>query len=454
MRSKNLFANLRKFISERFNLDADNANQEDVINNIDKGIIFKGTNLWILIFATFIASLGLNVNSTAVIIGAMLVSPLMGPIMGVGLAVGITDFDMLKRALRDFGLMVVVALLTSTLYFMISPVSYAQSELLARTMPTTYDVLIAFFGGLACFVAMTRKERVTSAILGVAIATALMPPLCTAGYGLATGQFNFFAGALYLFFINTVFIAFATFFIVRFLKYKKVSVQDEEKERRVKRIMTFIIICTFIPSIFISFGIFSRTIFENNANKFINNAFKIKNTIILDHTFEYRYKGDSSRIAVVIMGESISAQTHDMMVGQLHNYGLRNTKLEIRQANGENSANVDSSIFTSNITQILNDKNDQIANLKRQLELTDRETINMVEIAKEAEIVVGNISSLSVDNQIVYNTQGAAIDTITVCIVQPSDYKSTFSREKLTQWLKVRLNKRNVEVFIAPKNGL
>ena len=194
------FDSLRRFLRDRFDLGEDGALQDEVVDNICRGVDFRGTNLWVLIFATFVASLGLNVNSTAVIIGAMLISPLMGPIMGMGLSVGINDFDLLKRSVRNFGFMVLVSILTSTLYFVVSPLSGAQSELLARTVPTTYDVLIAFFGGLAGIVAQSRRDRTSTVIPGVAIATALMPPLCTAGYGLATLQLNYFLGAFYLFF--------------------------------------------------------------------------------------------------------------------------------------------------------------------------------------------------------------------------------------------------------------
>ena len=192
------FDSLRRFLRDRFDLGEDGALQDEVVDNICRGVDFRGTNLWVLIFATFVASLGLNVNSTAVIIGAMLISPLMGPIMGMGLSVGINDFDLLKRSVRNFGFMVLVSILTSTLYFVVSPLSGAQSELLARTVPTTYDVLIAFFGGLAGIVAQSRRDRTSTVIPGVAIATALMPPLCTAGYGLATLQLNYFLGASYL----------------------------------------------------------------------------------------------------------------------------------------------------------------------------------------------------------------------------------------------------------------
>ena len=186
---------LRDDLADRFSLSEDSARQEETVDMICRGVEFRGTNLWVLIFATMIASLGLNVNSAAVIIGAMLISPIMGPIMGVGLALGINDFELLKKSLRNLALMFIVAIITSTVYFFISPLSSNSSELLARTVPTTYDVLIALFGGLAGIVAQTRQDRTSTVIPGVAIATALIPPLCSAGFGLATGQFRLFIGA-------------------------------------------------------------------------------------------------------------------------------------------------------------------------------------------------------------------------------------------------------------------
>jgi len=204
---------LRRALAYRFSLKADQADPADIDRSIRDGVVFKGTNLWVLMMAILIASIGLNVNSTAVIIGAMLISPLMGPIMGIGYGAGIYDFDLIKRGLKNLGIAAFISLLTSTLYFLASPLSEAQSELLARTTPTIWDVLIALFGGLAGIIATTRKEK-TIVIPGVAIATALMPPLCTAGYGIATGSAHYFFGAFYLFFINCVFIAFSTLLVV------------------------------------------------------------------------------------------------------------------------------------------------------------------------------------------------------------------------------------------------
>ena len=264
---------LREFMKGRFSLDEDKAQRDEVVASVSKGVEFRGVNLWVLIFATMIASLGLNVNSAAVIIGAMLISPIMGPIMGVGLALGINDFELLKKSLRNLALMFIVAIITSTVYFFISPLSSNSSELLARTVPTTYDVLIALFGGLAGIVAQTRQDRTSTVIPGVAIATALIPPLCTAGFGLATGQFRFFIGAFYLFFINSVFIALATYAMVRFLQYEKKVFIDKVRERTVKRLMMVITLVTFIPSVVIGFHMVRVSLFEAVADKYVSQVF-------------------------------------------------------------------------------------------------------------------------------------------------------------------------------------
>lgn len=235
-----LHKQIMDFFVRNFDVRQEKEDELETIESIKKGIEFKGTNLWVLIFATFVASLGLNTNSTAVIIGAMLISPLMGPIMGFGLGLGISDFELIKRSFRNFATATIFSVITSTLYFLISPISEAQSELLARTQPTVYDVLIAFFGGLAGIVASSTKSK-GNVIPGVAIATALMPPLCTAGFGLASGNLYYFFGAFYLYFINTVFISLATFVVVRLLKYPKKVFLDKQREKIVTRYVGIIV---------------------------------------------------------------------------------------------------------------------------------------------------------------------------------------------------------------------
>ena len=216
----NLFNSISKIMKDRFNLDEDKADEALIVESIRRDVQFKGTNLWTLIFAIFIASIGLNMNATAVIIGAMLISPLMGPIMGIGLGIAINDFELLQKGIKNIFIATIISVITSAIYFFLTPIHNANSELLARTNPSLWDVLIAFFGGLAGIVAGTRKER-SNVIPGVAIATALMPPLCTAGFGLATGKWYFFLGALYLYFINSLLICLATLLIVKHLKFHK-----------------------------------------------------------------------------------------------------------------------------------------------------------------------------------------------------------------------------------------
>ena len=238
---------LWQIIKSYFNVLPNKNSKIDVITQITNGINFQGANLWILICAIFIASLGLNVNSTAVIIGAMLISPLMGPIIGMGLAIGIADLDLFKQSIKNYLLSTFISVVTATIYFTLSPITDAQSELLARTSPTLYDVLIALFGGAAGFLAISTKGR-NNVLPGVAIATALMPPLCTAGYGLAVQNTTYFFGAFYLYFINTVFITFTTCLGVRLLRFNRKKFVNRDQMKRVNLYIVSIIIITIIPA--------------------------------------------------------------------------------------------------------------------------------------------------------------------------------------------------------------
>lgn len=237
-----------------FNVMPDKENEADTVNQISSGVTFHGANLWVLIFAIFIASLGLNVNSTAVIIGAMLISPLMGPIIGMGLAVGISDLELLKRSAKNYLVATVISVLTATVYFLLTPLNEAQSELLARTSPTLYDVLIALCGGAAGILALSTKGK-GNVIPGVAIATALMPPLCTAGYGLAMGKVSFFFGAFYLFFINTVFISLATYLGVRMMHFRRKQFVNAERLKVVNRYILGVVVLTMLPAGYMTVGI-------------------------------------------------------------------------------------------------------------------------------------------------------------------------------------------------------
>ncbi|MDQ2721435.1 MAG: TIGR00341 family protein [Bacteroidota bacterium] len=311
---------------DKFKLNKEKEEYQTVITTIDSGVVFRGTKLWVLIFAIFVASLGLNVNSTAVIIGAMLISPLMGPIRGIGLGMGINDISLFRKALYNYLVATGAALITSTVFFLISPLSDAHSEILARTAPNIYDVLIALFGGLAGILATSSKEK-GNVIPGVAIATALMPPLCTAGYGLATFQFNFFFGAFYLFIINTVFIALATFIMVRLLRFPEKKFQSEQLTMRAHRIVWVIVLLTLLPSIYFGYDIVQQERFSNNASRFIRYEAHFPNDYLLSKNIDAK----SKQITLVFGGKEITASEIKALKNKLQQYDLKDNSLEIKQ---------------------------------------------------------------------------------------------------------------------------
>ena len=280
---------------------SDQVDTEAAAERIKSGIWFQGANVWILAFAIVLASVGLNVNSTAVIIGAMLVSPLMGPIIGMGLSLGTNDWDLLKSAAKNLLVMVLISLAASTLFFILSPLSLVNpTELEARTSPTIYDVLIAFFGGLAGILENSRKERGT-VLSGVAIATALMPPLCTAGYGLAHMNMHFFFGALYLFLINSVFISLATFLMVKYLAFRPVNNMVPEITRRRKHLVSAVFIIFLIPSIWSAFNLIRENNFERNARSFVES-----HRIVGQHSYVYDYNIKGRHVNISIAGEPLT----------------------------------------------------------------------------------------------------------------------------------------------------
>lgn len=454
MENESLRSKIKEFLKMKFDLSEDKAHEDEVVSNVTKSVVFQGTNLWVLIFATFVASIGLNVNSTAVIIGAMLISPLMGPIMGFGLAVGINDFELLKRSLRNFGFAVLISLVVSWIYFLLSPLNVAQSELLARTQPTTWDVLIAFFGGLAGIVAQSRKDRTSTVIPGVAIATALMPPLCTAGYGLATLQFDYFFGAFYLFFINTVFISLATYMIVRFMKYEKKVAANANREHKIRRIMATIVFVTVVPSILLAINIVNKTVFDANASKYVEQAFAFKDSQVVD--FRSKYSQKTKSIEVMVIGAPISKDAIESLKNQLSNYNLDETELIVKQQstgdatmNGVDSRSLDKLYSISN--NLIEEKDKQIVELKNKVRELSYDRLPASEIAKE----FGAISSLdgvaiSLSKNPLYGTNGITNDSIIVCYVRTKEHLtiSESQQEQIVNWLKVRTSSKNVKLIL------
>lgn len=437
---------LRDFLKGRFNLDADTASRDEVVAAISKGVEFRGVNLWVLIFATMIASLGLNVDSPAVIIGAMLISPIMGPIMGVGLALGINDFELLKKSLRNLSLMFIVAIVTSTVYFFISPLSSNSSELLARTVPTTYDVLIALFGGLAGIVAQTRTDRNSTVIPGVAIATALIPPLCTAGFGIATGQLRFFIGAFYLFFINSVFIALATYLMVRFLRYEKKAFIDKERERNVKRTMLFITLLTFIPSVFIGFRMVRVTVFEAMADKYVAQVFAFPHTRVVECEKNYATRHHPSKIELLLVGEPLDETVIDNARAQLAHFGLEKTELIVRQANRADALDVAS--LQQSYTELLAEKNRRIEEMKSRLERYRVTNIDVDDISRELGAILPDIAAVSLTKGVTFDNTGTPRDTTLICVVTPQDSLRAVDCRTLERWLRIRTKVDGVQIFV------
>ena len=428
-------------VLERFALGADAASQEEVNSNVHKGIMIRGTNLWVLIFAIFIASLGLNTNSTAVIIGAMLISPLMGPIIGMGYSMGVYDFNLLKESLRNFLIMIVVSLITSAIFFTLPLISSTQSELLARTQPTTYDILIALFGGLAGMVAQTRKDRTGTVIPGVAIATALMPPLCTVGYGLATFQFKFMLGALYLFTINSIFIALASFIVTRVMKFQMIGELEPLKLKKLKSIMISIIVLVTFPSILIAISIIQRSAFEANYKHFVDEAFNYDNTFVVESSAQYKTgRKKQSVIEVRLFGEPLSENVVNNIRAQMSSvYHLPKVDLVVRQANQEDGG-IAITALQSNYTEMLNEKNRQISRLQEQLaSVRTADTLAVSSMSRELGIFVPEIKDMSLQRHISYNIDGAPTDTTYLCIIS---FKEKMEKEPDIDLIKHWLNNR------------
>lgn len=319
---------LRRRFHARFDLQPDQADESEIDLTFRSGVEFRGTNLWVLIFAIFIASIGLNVNSTAVIIGAMLISPLMGPIMALGYGAGTNDSALMHASLFNLGLATLLGLLASTTYFLITPLSQAHSELLARTTPSIWDVLIALFGGLAGVIGATRRVK-SNLIPGVAIATALMPPLCTAGYGLSVGNFQFFFGAIYLFAINCIFIAIATLMMVRFMHLPNIKLPEEHSTIKRHTVIGLVVLLTVVPSLYLAVGLVNKELFDVNSRRYIQEVVRANpKVLVLSHGSDY----ESRQIRVILAGERLSDSAITAMEKRAAEFGLSDAKLVVEQS--------------------------------------------------------------------------------------------------------------------------
>ncbi|HRP69010.1 MAG TPA: DUF389 domain-containing protein [Turneriella sp.] len=413
------------------------------IDNLRKGVEIRGQGVYTLIFAIFIASVGLNINSTAVIIGAMLISPLMGPIMGAGLALGTYDFLLLKRAGMNLFVMTSISLLASTLYFWLSPLGDAQSELLARTSPTIYDVLIATFGGATGIFAASRRDKASNAIPGVAIATALMPPLCTAGFGLATGNFRFFVGALYLYLINSIFIGLSTFIFIRAVGFRAVGKIRATVDKRIRRYVLSIAILVAIPSIYMAYDIVKESKFAENVRKYVAQNFNFEKSRVLNTTV--RHKNGRKVLEISIVGSPISDEMITHLRAQLTGFSLEDTELVIIQP--EKFGLPAPSTEMNNMISETKDKNDRIHALENEIRRLRSPTRQIGLIAKEVNVVFPQIESISFGDLMNENIRFMTSDTAPTLLVKWKKNTSTTEKKKFAVFIKLRLNIENIQLI-------
>lgn len=432
----------------RLSLKDDNADDEAIDLELRAGVELRGSNLWLLMFAIFIASIGLNVNSTAVIIGAMLISPLMGPIMGIGYGVGVLDFPLMRRALKNLGIAVLISLLTSTLYFLITPLQVAQSELLARTSPTIWDVVIALFGGFAGIIGATRNEK-RNVIPGVAIATALMPPLCTASYGLANGNWSFFFGAFYLFTINSVCIAFSAAVVTRAFHVRQRRFIDVKVAQSVRLYVAAVVVLTVLPSIYLAIALVREEVFSSHAQQFVKQELKFKQAYVSDIQIDRKERS----IDVTLIGEFVPHPQLASIRERLSDAGLNGTKLEFHQAG---QRNVDVSALKSGILSDLyaqstlsgEKKDKEIQDLREQLKMQADGKAQLTRVPDELHALFPNITKVWLSTAIEWDASSDSRETTLLVNIATATRMSNKDKKRIESWLHTRLKSDRVKLVI------
>ncbi|MDR2358872.1 MAG: DUF389 domain-containing protein [Prevotellaceae bacterium] len=421
------------------------------IASIKQNVDFRGPNVWILAFAIIVASVGLNVNSIPVIIGAMLISPLMGPIMGVGMSIAINDSKLLQGSLKNLLVMVAISLLASFTYFFISPLHLEEpTELLARTRPTIFDVFIALFGGLAGIVESARKEKGT-VIAGVAIATALMPPLCTAGYGLANAQWGYFIGAFYLFFINSFLIALATFLMARYMKFPVVKFNDPEKQRHVNRIIIIFSTITLIPSVIMAWMVIRENRFDYAVEKLVKEySSAFENTKFMDVEKIYHVM-DSAELKISTIGQPLTAFQIGRVKERMQEIGLKKTKLSITQSLSFASDNTPATELLQNIYErseaAVKSKEERIAQLEKELAGLKTENIPYAQVARELAVAYPALQKITLSTGVQIEVASGENVRQLVAVVQWLGTPAPEELQQLGNFLKIRLNESNITVI-------
>ena len=445
-----LISNTRIYLVNLLDFRKD-ADQISTTEAIKADVQFKGATAWILICSIFVASIGLNTNSIPVVIGAMLISPLMGPILGVGLSIAINDIDTLRTSIISLGTMMLLSILTSFLYFYVFDINADTSELFARTRPDIREILIAFFGGLALIIARTKKGTIATVIYGVAIATALIPPLCTAGYGIAVGSMDYFLGAMYLFIINTIFIALATFIVVKFLKFPMINYVDSIRRRRISRFATLAAIVVMIPAVWTFVNVVKESNFKNDAMSFVNSELDIlPNSKYIKKNILIQYNNDiPSVIELTTLGnDQISDEIEFVLSTKMKNYSsLDNTELIINQSLFREINNLEymeelrsrDSLDLLSQTQKINFLENKI----QQLLKLEQNYIEFPGLVNEVSINYSEIQNFSYSN--VLKSDFKSIDTISVFYVKWNDslineLDIANKSVQLEKWLKYKLN--------------
>ena len=452
-----LLETAKKFLLELFDFRED-TDHEATIEAIKADISFKGATAWILIFAVFVASIGLNANSTAVVIGAMLISPLMGPILGIGMSFALNDINTFKKSLMNLGTMIGLSLFASFLFFYSFPLSEDNSELLGRVSPDIRDVLIAFFGGLALMVARTKKGTVASVIFGVAIATALMPPLCTAGYGLAKGNFSYFIGAMYLFMINTIFIALATFLVMKLLGFPMYKYANVAKRKRYSTIATIVGIAVMIPAIFTFITVFKENQVKTQVNNFVKNEVRIiKNFQLIDDSYSF----DDKVINLNFFNEVTEGEENilnNQLVNNSNYNKIKNFQIRIKGSDTKSFSLIttaykekreelqESKNIVAGLQKQITDLQETISSLNNRIEQDalnkNKKVIAFSRIAKDAKIRYRDIEEIGFAS-VLSSKDFIKIDTIPVVTVrwsvQLSDSIIAPREIELRSWLQKEL---------------
>lgn len=443
---------MRSTLWDLFDLRQDQEDAASIDETIRRGVQLRGTNLWILIFAILIASIGLNVNSTAVIIGAMLISPLMGPIVGLGYGAGVNDVALIRSALRSFMTFVTISLLTATLYFLSTPLSLAQSELLARTTPTLWDVLIAFFGGAAGIVALTRKD-ISNAVPGVAIATALMPPLCTAGFGLATGNAAYFAGAFYLFSINCVFIAFATLLFVKLLKLPMRGPVDSTGRWRSRLMIGLAIVVTVLPGTVLTYRLIQQEVFTAAVERQLQRLEQDPRFILLGRTIS----ASERSVMLTVGGNAPPVRLDEEVRQQLKAGGVGDVKVVIRNSS---AAQLDTASLKQELRQDLyrntllqlEERNATIRRLEAEHNRLQARDAQRQALFREllAEYPEARKITVALGEQSI--AHGTPLPPVMLVLMQTASAVSVADQQRLKRGLQVRFPDLEIELVVQAES--